>query len=85
MTTARHHAVPGHEGSVGPFRSEYRLPHVYARDVQSGVGNCVCAAALGDVIHTEAAPGVPIPSTLRPRRRCVGDQHVTPHLGCGMR
>lgn len=33
---------PGWEGAVGPFKGQYGQPHVYARDVQSGVGNCVC-------------------------------------------
>lgn len=57
--------VPGYEGSVGPGPGQYGQPHVYARDVQSGAGNCVCGSWLGHFIHTEAAPGVPIPETLR--------------------
>ncbi len=52
---------PGTGGSVGPFPEQYGDPHVYARDVHSGSGNCVCGAALGDELHTEAAPGVPVP------------------------
>jgi hypothetical protein len=57
--------VPGFEGSIGPFPSEYASPHVYARSVQSGAGNCVCGAALGDELHTEAAPGIPVPDSAR--------------------
>jgi hypothetical protein len=58
--------VPGYCGSAGPIGSaEYRTPHVYARDVQSGAGNCVCGGALGDELHTEAAPGVPVPDSAR--------------------
>lgn len=58
--------VPGCEGSIGPFGDqEYCQPHVYARDVTSGAGNCVCGAALGDDLHTEAAPGVPVPDGQR--------------------
>jgi hypothetical protein len=58
--------VPGSGGSLGPATdNEYCQPHVYARDVQSGAGNCVCGGALGDDLHTEAAPGVPIPDTAR--------------------
>lgn len=53
--------VPGYEGSQGPFRSQYGQPHVYARDVHSGAGNCVCGWDLGHALHTEAAPGVPVP------------------------
>lgn len=58
--------VPGTNGSLGPFGDvEYAQPHVYARSVNSGAGNCVCGAALGDGIHTEAAPGVPVPDAAR--------------------
>src|ERR1700761_9353536 len=58
--------VPGFEGSIGPFgATEYCQPHVYARDITSGAGNCVCGSALGDDLHTEAAPGVPVPDSAR--------------------
>jgi hypothetical protein len=57
--------VPGYEGSVGPFPGQYGQPHVYARSVHSGAGNCVCGQDLGAAIHTEAAPGVPIPESQR--------------------
>lgn len=59
--------VPGYEGSVGPGPGQYGQPHVYARDVTSGAGNCVCGRALRNSggLHTEAAPGVPIPSLTR--------------------
>ncbi len=41
----------------------------------SGAGNCVCSRALGDKIHVQAAPGVPIPEpdahvTANPDRPC---------------
>ena len=58
--------IPGWEGSVGPFPAQYGEPHVYARDVYSGAGNCVCGRALGDSRHIQAAPGVPIPDWTRP-------------------
>lgn len=57
--------IPGHEGTQGPAASAYNLRHVYARDVQSGSGNCVCGSSLGNYLHTEAAPGVPVPGRLR--------------------
>lgn len=57
--------VPGGCGSTGPFPAEYADPHVYARDVHSGAGNCVCGSGLGDPLHVQAAPGVPIPKELR--------------------
>lgn len=57
--------IPGWEGSVGPFRNQYHLPHVYARDIHSGAGNCVCGRALGESRHVQAAPGVPIPDWTR--------------------
>lgn len=58
--------VPGYQGSIGPWPSQYGKPHVYARDVHSGAGNCVCGAGLQDARHTEAAPGVPVPERMRP-------------------
>lgn len=54
--------VPGYEGAVGPGPDEYGRSHVYARDVASGAGNCVCGRELAHPLHTEAAPGVPIPA-----------------------
>jgi hypothetical protein len=57
--------IPGWEGSIGPFKSQYGKPHVYARSVHSGAGNCVCGATLGDSVHVMAAPGVPIPDWAR--------------------
>lgn len=66
MTARSETEVPGWEGSLGPFKREYHLPHVYARDVQSGSGNCVCGSHLGHSKHVQAAPGVPIPDELRP-------------------
>lgn len=65
--------VPSHEGSVGPGKGAYGRPHVYARDVQSGAGNCVCGRALGYRLHTEAAPGVPIPARMRFERTIADD------------
>lgn len=56
--------IPGWEGSVGPFPAQYHLPHVYARDVHSGAGNCVCGGALGESKHVQAAPGVDIPGRM---------------------
>lgn len=43
--------IPGWEGSIGPFPSQYGRPHVYARDVHSGAGNCVCGRDPQNVIH----------------------------------
>lgn len=57
--------MPGWEGSVGPFRTDYGKPHVYARDVHSGAGNCVCGSHLGHAVHVQAAPGVPVPDSMR--------------------
>lgn len=56
---------PGYEGSVGPFPNEYGREHVYARDVHSGAGNCVCGRELPHPLHPEAAPGIPIPPIMR--------------------
>jgi hypothetical protein len=61
----RRDSVPGREGTVGPFPMAYDRPHVYARDVHSGAGNCVCGRNLGSRMHTEAAPGVPVPERMR--------------------
>lgn len=61
--------IPGWEGSVGPFPHQYGKPHVYARDVQSGAGNCVCGATLEDKRHVQVVPGVPNPSDVRASER----------------
>lgn len=58
-------AVPGWEGTIGPSPAQYGAPHVYARDVQSGAGNCVCGRGLGHRLHVQAAPGVDIPEWMR--------------------
>jgi hypothetical protein len=57
--------IPGWEGTIGPGPGQYGKPHVYARDIYSGAGNCVCGRALGDNLHVMAAPGVPIPESMR--------------------
>lgn len=53
--------IPGYEGSIGPFPGEYNDPHVYARDIHSGAGNCVCGRGLRDTKHVAPAPGIPFP------------------------
>lgn len=64
MTELRNE-IPGWEGSLGPFPGQYSKPHVYARSIHSGAGNCVCGRALGESIHVQAAPGVPVPDRMR--------------------
>ena len=66
MTDDLRNEIPGWEGSIGPSPSQYNDPHVYARNIHSGAGNCVCGRDLGDVKHVMAAPGVPIPERFRP-------------------
>lgn len=63
--------IPGWEGTIGPSPSQYGAPHVYARDVHSGAGNCVCGRALRNSQHVQAAPGVPIPAASDPNDRSV--------------
>lgn len=58
--------IPGWEGSIGPGPGQYNDPHVYARDITSGAGNCVCGRPLGATKHVQAAPGVPVPDWMRP-------------------
>jgi len=57
--------IPGWEGTIGPAPGQYGDPHVYARDICSGAGNCVCGCALGQSVHVQAAPGIPIPDDWR--------------------
>jgi len=52
-------------GVHGPLPSSYHKPHIYARDVHSGAGNCVCGRSLGHSRHVQAAPGVPVPDQMR--------------------
>lgn len=54
---------PGWEGSVGPWPNQY-VRRTYARDIQSGAGNCVCGSSLRDPVHLQAAPGIEIPGAL---------------------
>lgn len=63
--------IPGWEGSIGPGPGQYGRPHVYARDVTSGAGNCVCGRGLGHGLHVQAAPGVPVPASMRYRGRAA--------------
>lgn len=51
--------IPGWEGSVGPGPGQYGRPHVYARDVTSGSGNCVCGRDDTHRLH------VPVPASPR--------------------
>jgi transcriptional regulator with XRE-family HTH domain len=55
----------GYGGTVGPFPGQYLTLHVYARDIHSGYGHCVCGAPMGDARHYEIAPGMPTPEHLR--------------------
>jgi hypothetical protein len=65
--------VPGWEGTIGPFPKDYGKPHVYARDIHSGAGNCVCGMDPGYRIHVQIAPGVPVPDRLRwPKAKARG-------------
>ena len=66
------HIPPGWEGAVGPFESEYAEPHVYARDVMSGAGNCMCGGGLEDPVHIAPAPGVPFPESMQRDDRATG-------------
>ena len=53
--------IPGWERSIGPFPSQYGKPHVYARDIHSGAGNCVCGWNPEHRLHeaySRAAPEV---------------------------
>lgn len=49
----------------GPLPHEYGAPHVYARDVHSEAGYCVCGGVPGDERHTQIAPGVDVPLWMR--------------------
>lgn len=51
--------VPGWEGTQGPGPGQYGDPHVYARDVTSGSGNCACGREDTHRLH------VPVPSSPR--------------------
>lgn len=51
--------ISGYEGSVGPFPNQYGQPHVYARDVHSGSGNCVCGHEPAYRLHVPA-PSAPL-------------------------
>lgn len=67
---------PGYEGSTGPFESDYANPHVYARDVASGAGNCVCGSTPDDALHVELVPGVPNPNSNAGRNTGTDDDEL---------
>lgn len=69
QTTFHEASVPGEEGSVGPFPTQYGMDHVYARDVHSGAGNCVCGGAPQDAVHVHS----PLGGGYRPS----GQDHLT--------
>jgi len=77
-------SAPGWGGSTGPSPSQYNEPHVYARDIHSGAGNCVCGMPVGHWLHIQAAPGVPVPDRLRSTDRyrcsCTGCWACTGHV-----
>lgn len=57
---------------------------IYARDVHSGAGNCVCGWPLDASRHTEAAPGVPIPGravNTTPEEANAPEPHRCPSCG----
>jgi hypothetical protein len=56
--------IPGWEGSIGPSPVQYAIPHVYARSVHSGAGNCVCGRDFRHPIHVQIAPGVTLSDVL---------------------
>jgi len=57
---------------AGPFGDAgYRKPHVYARDVRSPAGDCVCKAAPWDGLHTAIAPGLGAPQLNAAIRKCI--------------
>ena len=56
--------IPGWEGSIGPSPAQYSIPHVYARSVFSGAGNCVCGRDSRHQIHVQIAPGVTLAEIL---------------------
>ena len=47
--------IPGADGTTGPFPAQYYQPHVYARDIHSGAGNCVCGAVVGSRRHVQVS------------------------------
>jgi hypothetical protein len=69
--------IPGWEGTTGPFPGQYSNPHVYARDVHSGAGNCICGRPLRSTLHAQAAPGVDIPPELPDDPGDISDGHHT--------
>ena len=61
--------------SLGPLTdADRQAPHMYARDVTSGTGNCVCKAAPWDARHTAIAPGLgPAELAAAIRKSAAGD------------
>lgn len=64
---------------LGPFgETEYSRLHVYARDVRSAAGHCVCKASVGDRIHTHVAPGLPVRELSAAIRKAIASDPIRP-------
>lgn len=73
--------------SLGPLtEADRRAPHMYARDVTSGAGNCVCKAAPWDSLHIAIAPGLGAPELAAAIRKSIagGAEPLSPDLQRGV-
>lgn len=61
-------AIPGWEGTTGPTPSQYHQDHVYARDVYSTTGACLCGRPLSSVLHPAVTPAWPSEARVKARR-----------------
>lgn len=62
---------------LGPHTlAERSAPHVYARDITSPAGNCVCKAAPWDARHTAIAPGLGASQLAAAIRKCINGEPV---------
>lgn len=62
MNNQPRNLIAGFEGSIGPLKFQYLDPHVYARDIHSGAGNCVCGGSPSYKLHVQSplAPDAPM-------------------------
>lgn len=61
--------APGVAGEIGPGPEQLGQPHVYARDPESGGGNCVCGGPPDDPLHR---PSPLAPESKAARRGSAG-------------
>lgn len=67
--------MDGAPSLLGPFgEADRHRPHMYARDVRSATGACVCKADPWDALHSAIAPGLGAPELAAAIRKSIAGE-----------